>query len=218
VADHPTLPRPSGEDADNNAPPRADLAAILKDAWARLDRGAASGRHPFHTPVLSTHAPDGPDARVVVLRRVDLPGRALLCHTDARSPKVDQLRDRPVAAWTFYDAPAKLQLRLVGPTTLHTDDDLADQQWRASSPSSRRCYLAPHPPGDPADGPSPNLPEAVRGRVPDEPETRPGRTQFAVIRTVVQRLDWLDLHHAGHRRARFTWPADAPRIDRWLHV
>jgi len=214
-------------DHDNNADAHPefdarlgdDLPAILDDAWQRLLAGADSGKHPFHTPVYATvdedHTPDG---RVVVLRRADPADRALLCHTDLRSPKVVQLRLRPRAAWTFYDAPAKLQLRAYGSTTVHDADNLADAQWQASNLSSRRCYLAPRPPGEPSAVPSPNLPDHVQGRVPTEPETQPGRPNFAVLRTVVDRLDWLFLHHAGHRRARFDWPADGPPEARWLHV
>lgn len=198
---------------------RDDLPAILGDAWARLLSGAASGRHAFHTPVLATVGDGGePDARVVVLRRVDPAERVLICHTDARSPKLLQLRDRPRAAWCFYDASAKLQLRCWGVTTTHTGDAMADERWAASAPSSRRCYLAPHPPGEPSPTPSPNLPEAVRGRVPEVDETLPGRAHFAAIRTVIDRIDWLYLAHDGHRRACFSWSERGERTDRWLHV
>ncbi|MEM6334588.1 MAG: pyridoxamine 5'-phosphate oxidase family protein [Planctomycetota bacterium] len=220
---------------------RDHLPDILHDAWARLLRGAHSARQPFHTPVLATTQlhPDAttpqeqlpgagatdsmePDARVVVLRKAVPAERILLCHTDARSPKAAHLAANPRASWCFYDAKAKLQLRCWGHTTVHTPDALADARWDASGMSSRRCYLAPHPPGQPADHPSPNLPEHVRGRVPDAPETAPGRPHFAALQTIVDRLDWLYLHHAGHRRALFTWPANAPADTEpsatWLHV
>ncbi|MEM9253633.1 MAG: hypothetical protein AAGB29_14915, partial [Planctomycetota bacterium] len=134
------------------------------------------------------------------------------------SPKAAQLADHPRAVWCFYDAGAKLQLRCLGQTTVHVDDALADERWQASALSSRRCYLAPHPPGEPSDAPSPNLPEAVRGRVPDADETKPGRAHFAVIRTVIDRLDWLYLAHDGHRRARFTWSDQGDLAATWLHV
>lgn len=196
-----------------------DLSEILGDAWARLVSGASSGRQAFHTPVLSTIDGRGePDARVVVLRRVVPCERVLICHTDARSPKVRQLADRSRAAWCFYDASAKLQLRCWGVTSIHTDDALADERWDASEPSSRRCYLAPYPPGETSPTPSPNLPDGVRGRVPAVEETLPGRARFAALRTVVDRLDWLYLAHDGHRRACFDWTEGGERIDRWVHV
>ncbi|MEO0587157.1 MAG: pyridoxamine 5'-phosphate oxidase family protein [Planctomycetota bacterium] len=217
---------PADESAD--APTELDarlrdhLPDILHDAWARLLRGAHSARHAFHTPVIATTDSSEPDARVVVLRQAVPAERILLCHTDARSPKAAHLAHNPRASWCFYDAKAKLQLRCWGHTTVHTADALADARWDASGMSSRRCYLAPHPPGDPADHPSPNLPDHVRGRIPDAPETAPGRPHFAALQTVVDRIDWLYLHHAGHRRAQFTWPpgapADAEPQATWLHV
>ena len=192
----------------------ASADAVVGDAWERLCAGAARARHRFHTPVLATADAAGvPDARTVVLRGCDPGGRRLLCHTDARAPKVAALLARPEAAWLFYDAEAKVQVRVASAVGVHRVDELADRQWEASEPSSRRCYLAPATPGaEAADagpgGPSPNLPAAVRGRVPEPEETLPGRTNFAVLEAQVRSLDVLHLHHAGHVRVRVDFAAD----------
>jgi general stress protein 26 len=204
----------------NNPYERSDLPTVLRRLWQHLQHGAASSKSGFHLPTLSTVDRQGtPDARVVVLRRVEPAERVLICHTDRRSPKVADLLHHPAAAWTFYDAPAKVQLRVQGRVTVHTDDALADAQWAASTLSSRRCYLAPEPPGAETKSPSPNLPEAVRNQVPTEAEADPGRANFAVLRTVAERFDWLYLHHAGHRRAAFCWGAESSEpAMRWLEV
>ena len=176
---------------------------VVADAWERLAEGAARGRHAFHTPVLASVGLDGvAAARTVVLRGCDPGKRRLLCHSDARAPKIAELLAQPDAAWLFYDKEAKLQIRASATHTVHRVDALADRQWEATGASSRRCYLAPATPGTvTADGgPSPNLPPTVRGRVPEPEETLPGREHFAVIAGQVLSLDVLHLHHAGHVR------------------
>ncbi|MEM1108922.1 MAG: pyridoxamine 5'-phosphate oxidase family protein [Planctomycetota bacterium] len=185
-----------------------NLPEILDHLWRHLEAATRSAKPPFHLPTLcSVDAEGRPAARTVVLRRVDRDRRRLICHTDIRAEKFDQFSERPDAAWVFYDAPARIQLRATGPMTLHTDDALADEQWERSGLGSRRCYLAPVAPGSLADGPSPNLPEAVLEERITEAQSLPGRANFAVLSCSVDRFDWLYLHHAGHRRAEFRWPS-----------
>ena len=168
-----------------------------------FSEGVRSAKHGFHAPTLATVYNGAPDARTVILRLADWDRAALACHTDARSPKLDQLRDTPEVCWVFYDAPSKLQVRAFGTASVHTNDAFADERWAASSLSSRRCYLAPHAPGQASDTPSGNLPESVRGRIPTEAESRPGRANFAAISCFVSRIDALLLLSTGHLRAGF---------------
>jgi hypothetical protein len=200
-------------------PPRS-LDAFLHLAWDELSRAAGSAKHGFHLPVVASVRTDAPlpDARTVVLRQVDRAQRLLIAHTDVRSPKVEQLEKCPEAMWVFYDPSLKLQLRVSGHTRIEIDTPLAQQRWEASNESSRRCYLAPHVPGQPSDEPSVNLPEHVQQRVPSMAETEPGRVNFAAVVTTARTLDVLWLHHAGHYRARYDWK-DAGSLDAtWLHV
>jgi hypothetical protein len=196
------------------------LAAVLADAWCRLDEAAGDGSHPLAQPVLATADADGsPHARVVILRQFDRDHRRLIGHTDARSPKAGQLRDRPVATWLHWDPQARVQLRLVTAVTLHQDDELADGQWAGASASSRRAYLAPHPPSSPVAGsePSLNLPADVQGEVPDEDRLAAGRDHFLVVAGVIERLDVLYLIDGGQRRARFRWAGDGEPDAMWVH-
>lgn len=195
----------------------ATLNDALQWTWHALRQGADASKHRYHTPVLATVDHDGlPAARVVVLRDIDPDHRSLLFHSDARAPKIAHLRRQPHAAWAFWDPDQKVQLRIAGPCSLHFDDDLADRQWNASTAASKRCYLAPAPPSSDADQPSPNLPEDVRGIVPSHERVAAGRSHFAVVRTQIRRIDWLYLHHAGHRRARFTWTQAGDPHAAWL--
>ena len=186
------------------------LDRLLADALAELQAAVRDGRHEWHLPVLSTIDDLGrPSSRVVVLRDVrpeSSTGLQLSCHTDRRSRKIQEIDgERNQASWTFYERQRKVQLRVVGSTRVHVDDDVADQAWARATASSRRCYMAPHGPSQILSGWDPNLPEAWRRSVPDLESSESGRINFAVIRTSVEQMERLELHHDGHVRSRWKW-------------
>lgn len=165
------------------------LAAALDLITAAVDSAAA----PFHTPAVATIGLDGsPTVRTVVLRRFDRDDRTLIFHTDIRSPKVEELRRDDRIMWHFYDAAARLQLRITGRATIHSNDAIADRQWNESRPQSRNCYFQ-------AAGPTTVV---KRFDQIGEP-VKDGRPHFAAVATKFTTIDRLLLHHAGHRRIRF---------------
>jgi hypothetical protein len=182
------------------------LEECLQEALRRLGRGVADRRSPFHTPTLATIGADGaPEIRTLVLRGFEPLARTLRLHTDARSGKVAELAREPRCALHFYDPGAKLQLRLAGHATVHGDDAVASAAWEASRDFSRMCYAIEPAPGSPVAEP----PAAPR-------DAEAGRGVFRVILLRFDRLEWLELAAAGHRRARFVWTgADAPAAS-WL--
>jgi len=190
--------------AGHAAPLEPKLGEVLASAWGDLVRGAADRRHGFHVPVVASIGLDGaPSARTVVLRRVLPEPCELHFHTDLRGPKVAELARDPRVSWTFYDAGRKLQLRVAAVAEVHATGARADEAWARSAPSSRRCYLALAAPGARCDAVSPNLPEALRMRVPTVEESLAGRVNFALVATRVTAIDWLHLASEGHERARF---------------
>ncbi|WP_291299271.1 pyridoxamine 5'-phosphate oxidase family protein [Elioraea sp.] len=186
-----------------------DLPASLAEAWALLVRGAADRKHPFHTPAVATIGADGgPHVRTVVLRGASPPARRLRFHTDARSAKATELRARPRIAVHAYDPGGKIQLRLAGTATLHTNDDVANAAWKATKPLSRACYRVATAPGSHASDPVAALAEIGDG---DEA----GRAAFIAVTVTVVRMEWLYLAAAGHRRALFDWSSGSLRAN-WL--
>lgn len=180
--------------------------AILADCWVRLATGAADPGSPFHTPALATADEiAGVTVRTVVLRRVDPMQRVLLFHTDRRSPKFESLYHERKAAWLFYDPAAKLQLRIQSNTTLHTKDAIAHELWTAAPAATRAMYGGPHAPGTPL----PELSSAPPAPVSD------GRDNFAVVRCVVNEIDWLLLRADGHRRIQFKF-VEGRMLSTWL--
>lgn len=193
------------------------LEQVLEGLWGLLERGAADRRHGFHLPAVATVGADGrPGLRTVVLRAVERQARALRFHTDARSPKLAELRAEPRVALLFYDPAEQTQLRIAARAEVHRDDALAAAAWRATGPFSRRCYLQRAGPGRPLPGPDSALPPDLERRPPTPEESEAGRGNFAAVRCRASEIDWFYLCARGHRRARFAWDASGALEARWL--
>ncbi len=200
---------PSGRVDSEATPVPAESAAIWSSVWAALVRGKADRRHPFHLPTLCTRMVDGsPTGRVVVLRHAREDVGELGCHTDARSPKVQEIAAYPVVSWVLYDAAARVQIRASGTAQVLRTGPEADAAWAGTGLDGRRCYLAPGAPSEVCEEASPNLPEGVRGRRPTWEESAAGRENFAVVRCRLNRVEWLHLGANGHRRAAFARGAE----------
>lgn len=200
----------------DTSPALQTLDAVEAALWRLLERGARDRRADAHTPVLaSVDAQGRPQARTVVLRGVDRAAGLVWVHTDARGAKVGELTARPDAQLVVYDRTWKTQARLSGIVSVHRRDAVAEAAWAASTLFARRCYLAPDPPGSPADGPISGLPADVEGRAPSVEEAAPAFDNFAVLRLTVARVDWLHLAHTGHRRARFERTGEGGWLAAW---
>lgn len=196
------------EDTDKN---------ILERVWTLLERGVTNRKDDFHTPTLGTIGLDGePQVRIVVFRKVSRELRTLICHTDWRSPKIAEIkRDRRVS-WLFYHVEEKLQVRIGGQATIHTDDEIADEQWHNTQLFSRRCYCGDVP-GTEKDFPSSGLPEFLTDREPTARESEQlGRQNFAVLSSTIDEIDVYELHVRGHRRSLFKWDERGELKTSWL--
>ena len=191
------------------------LDGVLNEVWTMLKRGVTRFNDPFHWPVLGTIGKDGCNLRTVILRKLILPERVLVCHSDTRGDKVQEILDSAKASWLFYHPKRKVQLRVSGQATLHTDDQLADEQWVAAKVVSRLNYCASESPGTPIDKPSSGLPEFLLNKVPTLLDSERGRKNFTVIVCRIDSIDWLILRALGNLRARFEW--DNNRLNStWL--
>lgn len=179
-----------------------------RDAWDRLIDGVARAASEFHTISVATTGLNGrPQCRTVVLRKAELSTRQLWFHTDARSPKIAELRASPWASLIFYDRAAKTQVRADCSVIVHTGDHAATERWAASKPSSRLCYSNPNP--STLRVPAP--PTAATTHDPD------AFNRFAAVECTIQRMEWLLLKHSGHVRAEFVYDPSGARIEAaWL--
>jgi pyridoxamine 5'-phosphate oxidase len=186
-----------------------DLAETRAQAWALLVRGVADRRSPFHAPTVGSLGLDGrPRVRVVILRGCDAAAATVRFNTDRRTDKFAELASDPRVALTGYDSGSKIQIRIEGEASLHSDDAVADAAWEASRSFSRICYgTAPAPGVMLSDGGDFSLPA-------EDAEIAAGRANFSTVVIRARTLEWLYLAHAGHRRARFDLSANGQNV--WL--
>jgi pyridoxamine 5'-phosphate oxidase len=188
-----------------------DLEETLAESWRLIARGTADRKSGFHHMTVATVALDGrPRLRTVILRGCDAAARTLRFHTDNRSEKVGEIAAEPRVSLHFYDAAAKIQLRMDGMASVHTDDAVADAAWLATRTFSRQCYgIAPGPGTTIETGEDFYLPPTT------EEATAPARANFAATVIRIQTMEWLYLASTGHRRAHFDW-SSGTLAARWL--
>lgn len=187
------------------------LDDVLSSSWRILHKGVRNFRHPFYRPALATMDGNKPDVRTVILRGFSDKDRTLICHCDARTPKVSQIQGNPDVSWLFYHPDKWLQLRLSGTARVHTNDKIAEFQWKKVSLTSRINYCSRISPGSPMGKSSLAPSSFLRDKAPkllDHPEAR---KNFAVIVCRFDQMDWLLLKLTGNIRAKFHWEDD--RID-----
>ena len=191
------------------------LDGVLNNIWRMLEQGAANSDDPFHWPVLGTTTREGCSLRTVILRQVKVPNRILVCHTDARSVKVQEIMNCSQTSWLFYHPEKKTQVRILGHATLHAHDSYADRQWADTSITSRLNYCTSQSPGTCVDKPSSGLPDFLLNKIPTLLETERCRKNFMVIAVHIFSIDWLLLKVTGNRRALFQWDKNSLRST-WL--
>lgn len=181
------------------------LDDVLESSWKFLHEGVRDFRSPFHRASLTTISDNRPCVRMVILREFSEKDRTLICHCDARSPKVFEIRNNPNVSWLFYHPGKWLQVRLSGTASVHTDDDTAESRWEKVNLPHRVNYCALTPPGTPTEKPTSGLPDFLRDKARQLTDIPGARRNFAVIVCRFDEMDWLLLKLTGHVRAKFYW-------------
>jgi pyridoxamine 5'-phosphate oxidase len=116
--------------------------------WRLMERACQDNTSSLRYPVVSTVSEEGPQGRVVLLRAADPHQYQLTLFTDARSPKVAQLRTDARMAWTFWDDRLRLQIRAQSKTAVHQHNERAAAVRTQIPPSAWRDYTTRTAPGD----------------------------------------------------------------------
>jgi hypothetical protein len=188
---------------------------ILKNIWKNLDLGTLDRNHPFHLPTFGTICAGAPRLRIVVLRRFWRRPPVLAFHAHRGSPKINQIRANPNVYWLFFHPKERLQVRINGRTTIHTEGDLHEEQWLATELFSRRCYIGEAPSKE-SKKPTSGLPEDLADRQPTREESEQGKTNFVVISSTIDEIDCLEMNVKGHRRSLFKWHESGELETKWL--
>ena len=186
-----------------------NLEDLEKDCWLRLVNGAIKSRDPFHTPCVATIDSGEVNMRTVVLRKALPTLRELRFHTDTRSNKWKELAINNSISALFYDASSRVQLRVKGKAVLHFNNDVTAEAWTKTALSSRRCYLTNQSPSSFSAIPASGLTEKIEQENFTLEESEVGKEHFGIVAIQVQSIEWLWLHHAGHRRAYFNYALDS---------
>jgi pyridoxine/pyridoxamine 5'-phosphate oxidase len=162
---------------------------LITLAKAELRRSNADRKHPFRYFNFATLG-EFPEVRTVVSRKVDL-DLTLTFFTDARSPKVQQIKKNKQVSALFYHPGKKLQIRMNGLAELvdqrHGDFDRLLNEVKQTS--SLKDYTTLQAPGS---------------TVPDEAKLLFGdEVYFLAIKIKPIKLDVLQLGREGHRRSAY---------------
>lgn len=191
-----------------------ELDAVLDHIWERLTTAADEPGDPLRALTFGTSHAEIPRLRTVILRRADAEERVLAFHSDRRAQKVDDIRGNRRVAWLGWDPDTNEQIRLSGTATVYDGDDaVADEMWADERPPSLGVYVRPSAPGTPLEQPADGLSEAVRRTPLTRQDVAEGREHFAVVRTTLDRIDWLHLHAEGHYRAQFELDSETEAFD-----
>ncbi|MEM1302349.1 MAG: pyridoxamine 5'-phosphate oxidase family protein [Pseudomonadota bacterium] len=168
------------------------LDGTLDHIWQMLGRGTADRRAAARHPVLATMSDDGPEMRILVLRKASRSANTLTLYTDADTPKVAELTKDPRCAVHIWDGKAQIQLRFRASVAMSPG---SKEVWDGMPEGAREVYGVTPAPGTPIDG--------------AEAFTRePDYSKFLELTLHLREIDYTNLSTTPHRRAQFSHGKD----------
>jgi pyridoxamine 5'-phosphate oxidase len=187
-----------------------DLNDLFKSIWDALRAGAGAGRSPFSLLQAATVGVNGyPKVRTIVLRDAKENLARLSFHTDNRSEKVRELRERPAVSIHGYDPERLVQIRLEGTTSFVTDETEKMAVWNSSRPRTLILYRSPLASGSVIDDPA-------QAATTDVADSMLGYENFCLVHVSVQHIDYLDVSSEPHQRAQFHGREDGGFQGHWV--
>lgn len=181
-----------------------NLQGIESLAWKKLVNGSVKKKNGFRTMCVGTiDEKNTASLRIVVNRKVDESNKTIYFHTDNRSRKFSDLEQDNRISLLFYDARQKVQIVVKAFATLHTNNAVANDRWKATSPQARLGYMTTQPPNTKSDQPTLGYEERFASIKPLDEESNPFEKNFSVVSCVVYELEFLYLDFHGNRKANF---------------
>ncbi|MEM9052005.1 MAG: pyridoxamine 5'-phosphate oxidase family protein [Bacteroidota bacterium] len=173
--------------------PHHDLESIYRLCISQLVRGIQKKNHPFREVALVT-AGNEPNARMVILRKVEQDPFRILIYTDFRSEKVQEIAQNPGVAFLLWHPSSKFQLKLKTTASIHHKDELAKSLYVQQPLRSQESYNTANAPGT-------KINSLKNPRIELRKEFV--STDFVVLSCAVNEMEALQLSRDGHIRARF---------------
>jgi len=175
-------------------------------AWKKLVNGSVKKKNGFRTMCVGTIGENNTAAmRIVVNRKVDEAQKTIFFHTDNRSRKYDDLLKDNRISLLFYDARQRVQIVVKAHATLHTNDALANDRWKATSAQARLGYMTNEAPNTKSDVPTLGYKEQFSQIKPTNTESDLFQENFSVVACTVYELEFLYLDFSGNRKANFLY-------------
>lgn len=173
-------------------------------AWKKLVNGSVKKKNGFRTMCVGTIDENNTAAlRIVVNRKVDEAQKTIFFHTDNRSRKHDDLLKDNRISLLFYDARQRVQIVVKANATLHTNDALSNDRWKATSAQARLGYMTIEPPNTKSEIPTLGYNEQFSLLKPTNTESDLFQENFSVVACTVYELEFLYLDFSGNRKANF---------------
>jgi pyridoxine/pyridoxamine 5'-phosphate oxidase len=181
-----------------------NLQGIESLAWKKLVNGSVKKKNGFRTMCVGTIDENNAAAlRIVVNRKVDEVQKTIFFHTDNRSRKYDDLTTDNRISLLFYDARQRVQIVVKAYATIHSNNALANDRWKATSPQARLGYMTNEPPNTMSDQPTLGYDEHFAITKPTDDQSNPFEKNFSVVACTVYELEFLYLDFHGNRKANF---------------
>lgn len=181
-----------------------NLVGIEELAWKKLLNGSIKKKNGFRTMCVGTiNENSEASIRMVINRKVDESKKTIYFHTDNRSRKFQDLDRDNRLSLLFYDARQRIQIMVKAHTIFHTNDSLAIDRWKATSPQARLGYMTIDAPNTKLDAPTLGYDTKYSEIKPNEIESDPYQKNFTVIACQVYELEFLYLDFLGNRKANF---------------
>jgi hypothetical protein len=178
------------------------------DLWAPLTLSVLDKTSSFRYATFSTIGLDQtPEARIVVLRKVDDKLKSLEFHTDKRSKKYEELIRIPEVSILFYDPFEQIQTRMKGIAELHHQDEIALSLIKSFSSNQKRLYGLTLPPGQPGE-------RDIQSKASYSDKL--ALDNFCLIKTRIHVIDYLKLDDSYHKRARFSYENAKLSSSEWI--
>lgn len=181
-----------------------NLTSLEELAWKKLINGSVKKKNGFRTMCVGTiNENNEASIRIVINRKVDESQKTIYFHTDNRTRKVHDLQNDNRISLLFYDARQRIQIIVKAHAIIHTNDLLAIDRWKATSPQARLGYMTIQPPNTKSDNPTLGYNEQFSEIKPTEMDSDPFRKNFSVVACKVYELEFLHLDYLGNRKANF---------------
>lgn len=195
-----------------------NLASLEEFAWKKLVNGSVKKKNGFRTMCVGTiNDSNEPTLRIVVNRKVDELQKIIYFHTDNRSRKCYNLKQDNRLSLLFYDARQRVQIVVKAHAIFHTNNVMAIDRWKATSPPARLSYMTIEPPNTKSEKPTLGYNDVFSEVKPTETESNLHQENFSVIACHIYELEFLYLDYLGNRKANFFYK-DGVLVDSFWAV